>query len=577
MNKRKLNIVICIMGFALLGLVAFQTYYLGEVMQAKEAQFSSQVEDSIDQVVRKLEKEEMVAFAQRKQEFEKQKEELKTLQNKLALKKDTKPKTDPNLKPSNRPLPFGPPPNQEMRRFSRNRRAPQTDFFVAQSITIDPFGNIIREEFHGQSVDIEDLEEEMQNRAELNQLMNQLANRNFPNRSRIPNEIPKAKNTEKEKPNPELERMLKKAALAEEVFADFLFKERPIQDRLSPDLVRKSLEQMLASKGIQLPFEFAIAKDIHQPDSIIYSSNKNAFNPKLKTIFYKTSLFPNDLHPTNYFLYLSFPNQKSFIIQAMGSNFISALLLLSVIIGSFFYAIQTIIKQKKLAEIKNDFINNMTHEFKTPISSISLASQLISEDQVVNSNDSLKKFIGIIQTENQRLGKQVEKVLQTAQMEKEEIVLNKKELNLVELIQILVEAQEPIIQAKGGNFELNLPNQPIRFMGDETHISNAILNLIDNAIKYSEGQPLVQINLEENEKEIIFSIKDSGIGIASQNIPYLFDAFYRVPTGNLHNVKGFGLGLSYVKKIMDIHKGKIEVMSKLKEGSQFIIHLPKSS
>ncbi len=230
-----------------------------------------------------------------------------------------------------------------------------------------------------------------------------------------------------------------------------------------------------------------------------------------------------------------------------------------------------------MAEIKNDFINNMTHEFKTPISSISLASQLISEDQLVNSNDSLKKFIGIIQTENQRLGKQVEKVLQTAQMEKEEIVLNKKELNLVELIQILVEAQEPIIQAKGGDFKLNLPEQPIRFIGDETHISNAILNLIDNAIKYSEGQPLVQISLEENEKEIIFSIKDSGIGIASQNIPYLFDAFYRVPTGNLHNVKGFGLGLSYVKKIMDIHKGKIEVMSKLKEGSQFIIHLPKSS
>ncbi len=573
MNKRKLNIIITIMGIALLGLVAFQTYYLGEVMEAKEAQFYFKVEDGIEKVVRKLEKEEMITFARRKQDFEKQKEELKILQDKLAVKKSVKSPPPPN--PSNFPGAGPPPP--EMRRFGQNRRVPQSDYFVAQSITIDPFGNVIREEFHGQTIDLEAMKEELDERNDFNQYMNRLANRNYANRKRQADADNSNSSNSKDKPDPELEKLLKKTELAEEIFSDFLFKERPIYDRLSPELVKESLKAEFKDEGVLLPFEFAIAKNLQSQDSIIYSSNINLFHSEKKRNIYKSTLFPNDLNPTDFSLFVIFPDEKSYIFQTMGSNFLSAFLLLSVIIGSFYYALKTIIRQKKLAEIKNDFINNMTHEFKTPISSISLASQLISEDQQINSNESLKRFIGIIQSENTRLGKQVEKVLQTAQMEKEELVLNKKEIDLNQLILNLVDSQIPMVESKGGKFLLNLPENNIVYFADETHISNSILNLIDNALKYSKENPIIEINLEENQNELIFSIKDNGIGIASQNIPLLFDAFYRVPTGNIHNVKGFGLGLSYVKKIIEAHKGRINVKSTLGEGTEFFIYLPKSA
>ncbi|MFM1912178.1 MAG: hypothetical protein RIR51_16 [Bacteroidota bacterium] len=572
MNKRKLNIIITIMGIALLGLVAFQTYYLGEVMEAKEAQFNFKVEDGIEKVVRKLEKEEMITFARRKQDFEKQKEELKILQDKLAVKKSVK-----SPPPNHSNFPGAVPPPPEMRRFGQNRRIPQSDYFIAQSITIDPFGNVIREEFHGQTIDLEAMKEELDERNDFNQYMNQLANRNYANRKRKADADNSNNSNSKDKPDPELEKLLKKTELAEEIFSDFLFKERPIYDRLSPELVKESLKAEFKDEGVLLPFEFAIAKNLQSQDSIIFSSNINLFHSEKKRNIYKSTLFPNDLNPTDFSLFVIFPDEKSYIFQTMGSNFLSAFLLLSVIIGSFYYALKTIIRQKKLAEIKNDFINNMTHEFKTPISSISLASQLISEDQQINSNESLKRFIGIIQSENARLGKQVEKVLQTAQMEKEELVLNKKEIDLNQLILNLVDSQIPMVESKGGKFLLNLPENNIVYFADETHISNSILNLIDNALKYSKENPIIEINLEENQNELIFTIKDNGIGIASQNIPLLFDAFYRVPTGNLHNVKGFGLGLSYVKKIIEAHKGRINVKSSLGEGTEFFIYLPKSA
>lgn len=572
MNKRKLNIIIIIMGLALLGLIAFQTYYLGEVLQAKEAQFSFEVDESLGKVVRKLEKEEMIAFSQRKDEFERQKEELKTLQSKLALKNSFKNKIK---SPSNPTLVAGP-GRPEMRRFGMPPRENQSDYFIARSITIDQFGNIIQEEFQSQPVDIQSLNEAIEERNEWNNYMNRLTNRKV-NRQKKEIVSGENKSNEKEKPNPELENLRKKTEMAGEVFSDFLFKYRPIQERISPILVKEFLSEELKKEGINLPFEFLIGKNLDQPDSMIYVSNKMVFKKLGSKNIYKASLFPNDLIPSNYSLFILFPDEKSYIFQTMSSNFLTAILLLTVIIGSFYYALQTIIKQKKLAEIKNDFINNMTHEFKTPISSISLATQLISEEKGLGENPSIKKFLGIIQTENNRLGKQVEQVLQTAQMEKEELVLNKKSLDYKELILNLVESQEPILQAKGGVFELNLPDSAVHILADETHISNSILNLLDNAMKYAKENPLVKITLFEQSKDWGLSIKDNGIGIAQQNLPYLFDAFYRVPTGNIHNVKGFGLGLSYVKKIVEEHKGFVQVKSTLGQGSEFFIYLPKNT
>jgi two-component system phosphate regulon sensor histidine kinase PhoR len=243
-------------------------------------------------------------------------------------------------------------------------------------------------------------------------------------------------------------------------------------------------------------------------------------------------------------------------------------------IGCFYIAVNTILKQKKLAEVKNDFINNMTHEFKTPISTISLATQLIQEESAVAKNETILRYLGIIKEENIRLGNQVERVLQTAQMEKEEIVLRKKDIDIHALIQHVADNINPIIHANQGNLTLHLEAKPSLLALDEVHISNVIHNLLDNAIKYSPNQLHVEIQTESNAAQCTIKIKDQGIGMEKSVLETVFEPFYRVPTGNIHNVKGFGLGLSYVKKIVDAHGGKVKVESTLGAGSTFIITLP---
>jgi two-component system phosphate regulon sensor histidine kinase PhoR len=246
-------------------------------------------------------------------------------------------------------------------------------------------------------------------------------------------------------------------------------------------------------------------------------------------------------------------------------------------IGCFYMAMMTIIKQKKLAEIKNDFINNMTHEFKTPISTISLATQLIQEEPQAAKSESILRYLGIIKDENIRLGQQVERVLQTAQMEREEIVLKKKLVDVHALIQQVSDMNAPLLQTHQGSLILHLDAEQSQVMVDEVHLSNVLNNLLDNAIKYSPEAPLVDIQTRSNSQGLYIQVRDQGMGIQKEALSAVFEPFYRVPTGNVHNVKGFGLGLSYVKKIVEAHGGSVQVSSKLGVGSTFEITIPNGT
>jgi two-component system phosphate regulon sensor histidine kinase PhoR len=243
-------------------------------------------------------------------------------------------------------------------------------------------------------------------------------------------------------------------------------------------------------------------------------------------------------------------------------------------IGCFYFAVLTILRQKKLAIVKNDFINNMTHEFKTPITSISLATQLLQEELKPGKNESILRYLGIIKDENARLGQQVERVLQTAQMEREEITLRRKKVDVAALIQQVAEINGPLIESVNGTLQLALGEYPAIVEIDEVHISNVLNNLIDNAVKYSPSNPRIEIDVRTQDQGIFIQVKDQGMGMPKEALSNIFDAFYRVPTGNVHNVKGFGLGLSYVRKIVEAHGGKVHVKSKLGEGSTFEIYLP---
>jgi two-component system phosphate regulon sensor histidine kinase PhoR len=365
-----------------------------------------------------------------------------------------------------------------------------------------------------------------------------------------------------------LEKVLQKTQLAKEVFSDFLFKERPILQRIQPAYLDSLIRKELGDKGVNLGYSFGIQS---APKAWSYTSSPEI---KQQKALFEAALFPNDLHPSKHKLKIYFPDSGAFIWQTMGLSLAGSGLLLLVMIGCFYFAVLTILRQKKLAIVKNDFINNMTHEFKTPITSISLATQLLQEELKPGKNESILRYLGIIKDENARLGQQVERVLQTAQMEREEITLRRKKVDVAALIQQVAEINGPLIESVNGTLQLALGEYPAIVEIDEVHISNVLNNLIDNAVKYSPSNPRIEIDVRTQDQGIFIQVKDQGMGMPKEALSNIFDAFYRVPTGNVHNVKGFGLGLSYVRKIVEAHGGKVHVKSTLGEGSTFEIYLP---
>jgi two-component system phosphate regulon sensor histidine kinase PhoR len=269
-----------------------------------------------------------------------------------------------------------------------------------------------------------------------------------------------------------------------------------------------------------------------------------------------------------------FPEQqKQIFVELGGWLLFSALFLLTVFV-SFIYTITTIIKQKKLSEMKNDFINNMTHEFKTPLSTVSLASEVLLNGNSSNSVERVKKYAGVIYDENLRLQNQVERVLQIAQVERDELNLSITLINMHELIKSSVHnlCLENCEKEVAISYEFNATRYTIN--GDKLHLTNVITNLVDNAIKYSGSNPEIVIATRSTNTGIEIDIKDNGVGMTPETQKQIFDKFYRLPTGNLHNVKGFGLGLYYVKSMLEAHNGSIHVKSEINKGSTFTLFFP---
>jgi two-component system phosphate regulon sensor histidine kinase PhoR len=243
----------------------------------------------------------------------------------------------------------------------------------------------------------------------------------------------------------------------------------------------------------------------------------------------------------------------------------------------FGYTITVILRQKRLSEVKNDFINNMTHELKTPISTISLSSEMILKGDFSKDEEKLKRYATIIYKENKRLENQVERVLNVAKLDQEQLVLKKETVDLHELLE---EAKDNFLfnqLEQGGEIVLQLEASPCSIYADMVHITNVVYNLLDNAIKYCDKIPAINVHTTTEKEGVSIRFEDNGLGIKREDIKLIFDKFYRVPTGNIHNVKGFGLGLFYVKLIIEAHHGKIQVKSKLGEGTTFSIWLPYRS
>ena len=273
-------------------------------------------------------------------------------------------------------------------------------------------------------------------------------------------------------------------------------------------------------------------------------------------------------------LKLFFPNKAQFIRAEMGTVFITSVVLILVVLALFWRSILLLTKEKQLSEHTTDFLNNMTHEFKTPLTNIALAGKMMVKDSNLKQEGKIKHYSGIIQAENEKLRLQVEQVLSMTALERGEIPLQKTELDLHQLIKDATKAIGIQIENKQGNLNLNLDAEKFVIMGDRTHLTNALCNLIDNAVKYSKGKPELSIQTFNSSENIIIIVADNGIGIEKEYQKKVFDKFFRVPTGDVHDVKGFGLGLAYIKKIVELHDGTIELASEKAKGTSFTITLP---
>ena len=273
-------------------------------------------------------------------------------------------------------------------------------------------------------------------------------------------------------------------------------------------------------------------------------------------------------------MFVIVPRVKDFVYRSLGWMILGALVFTLVIITAFYITTRTMLKQKKLSEIKSDFINNMTHEFKTPLATISLAVDAMRNEKVLTDREKLNYFSGIIKEENKRMNQQVETILQAALLEKQELQLNLQPQHVHEVLNRVLDNFALQLEEKNATVELKLNARQDAIQGDSIHFYNVLNNLVDNAIKYSTEKLVLKVNTQNVSKSIRIRIEDNGIGMSKETQNRIFERFYRAHTGNLHNVKGFGLGLSYVKSVVDAHKGKIKVESSLGRGSIFTLEFP---
>jgi len=523
MNKVTLRWIIGLMGVSMIGLIAFQLYWIDSLVKANEERFQKDVLDALNAVASKLEKQETIA-AYNTLNYINQAPAYDTSRKRRVIQEQIHAK--------------------KTGKMELVEQGNQQVFVIADTISNGTFEFVVNfsstaNEFFFQGLPRPD---------------DQLLERDI----RIQ----------------ELEEKLAKVSrryeLTFDIMNDLMGSRKPLASRFNPYQLDSLLKNELHGKGIDINYEYGII----QPDQerfLLLTNNSNKSD--LHESELRASLFPNDLFGNESQLVIKFPDKQGFLIQKIWSSLASSGILVMVILFCFGYSIRTIVRQKKLSEMKNDFINNMTHELKTPISTVSLAVEALS-DKDIEQSPLREKYINVIGEENKRLGQQVEKVLQIAAIDKKDFNLKKEKLPMNEVVKNAAEHVSMLVEQRGGRLNLIEKANHDKIEGDEMHITNVIVNLLDNANKYSPDAPNITLRTESDECDFILSIHDRGIGMTKEQQKHIFEKFYRVPTGDLHNVKGFGLGLSYVQHMVAAHGGSIHVDSEPGKGSKFSIILP---
>lgn len=368
------------------------------------------------------------------------------------------------------------------------------------------------------------------------------------------------------------ERWVQKSAFIDDVITDLMEFDRfkSIEERIDLSELDSMLKNELKSFMINTEVEVGIFDYFGD----LITSNSYETEKALRKSIYKGRLFPNDFFGEPVLMSLYFPNQKEYLLKSMWITLGVSTLFLLLIVGAFSYTLHIIQNQKQLSLIKNDFISNMTHELKTPISTISLACEALSDATISKDTEKKSRFLNMISQENSRLAILVENVLKSSIWDRADFKLKHEQIDLHEIIRETCESMKILVEQKNGKLELNLLAESHTLTGDKVHLTNIFYNLLDNAIKYSNEIPEITINTSSTKNNIIIDVKDNGIGIPKDQNKKIFEKFYRIPTGNIHNVKGFGLGLNYVYNVIRNHGGDISVLSNQGKGSCFQLTFP---
>jgi two-component system phosphate regulon sensor histidine kinase PhoR len=549
MKKNRIRWVIALMSVALIGIVCLQVYWISHDIHLKEQQFDQTVNQAMNAIVDRIETQEAFSIMNKKLvAYADPSHITNILVNDSELIPPINISDTDIVFPDKPQAPDGPPPllddldnadiNIEFHRPGSNQtilRYHHKNFFHADSTSTRRVrtSEVTRIYNDSAEITIRRSEEKLKAKVEkMNQLMADWAR-------------------------------------------EFVNNEPNIKERLTSCELDTIISNELRNRGIPLGYEYCVMNnDVNK--MLMCSCPEKKTDNLLKSKF-RTQLFPNDLFSKPNFLVISFPNSISYVLSSMWLMLAGSSLFTLIILFVFMYTIQVIIRQKKISDIKSDFINNMTHEFKTPIATISLAADSLKNPKVIADAEKMDYFTRIIREENKRMNAQVEHVLQMAQIEKGELHLRKEDLNIHEVIQQAVDLIRIQVESREGTLTAELNSTLPVVKADSLHLSNVIFNLLDNANKYSPEKPVIVISTEDAGNGVMIRVKDNGMGMTRDTMKKIFEKFYRVPTGNIHNIKGFGLGLAYVKAIAEQHQGWIDVKSEPGKGSTFELFIPHLS
>jgi len=524
MNKTRFRILVILMSLSLLGIILVQLYWINTSYQNNDEQFKYHVKQVIGNVANKMQQQEAFEFYRK--------------YNKL---KDSIGKA---------------PKQSELKEYFYVERNPRTNEQIIYSNTIIQEDYNLNRSFFDKNADSVKLKNFVSKRK------TEIYNGNLIDNSGI---------QKSDAPDVTIEKsgtldILDKAQF--EIYFKDIIALKSIQERISVERLRAMLENELREYGVKTPFEFAIYSN-----GLATKVKSENFNFD-KNLTYEIPVFTDNDNENKYQLLVSFPQKRKFLFSSLVGITSLSLIFTLVIIVAYFSALHQIIKQKQISEIKTDFINNMTHEFKTPIATINLALDAIKNPKIIEDKEKIQRYLQMIRDENKRMHAQVENVLRISKLEKRELEISKEPTNVHDIVEDAIEHINLIVEDRGGVVKTNLNAKRTTILLNDVHFTNVIVNILDNAVKYSPEAPVIEVSTENVKDYVLIKVKDNGAGMSKTAQKRIFEKFYREHTGDLHNVKGHGLGLAYVKRIVEDHNGQIFVESEKGKGSTFTVKMP---